>query len=104
MEFQYRRAPAVPKKIADINEKDIRVRLLGRIIDKNDSLIVIDDGTGKADIVFDPEIIDIKAETGDSVRIFTRVLPLEEGFELRAEIVQGMNGLDYELYKKVFGG
>jgi len=104
MEFQYRRAPAIQKNISDINEKDIRVRLLGRIIDKNDSLIVIDDGTGKADIVFDPELIDIKAGTGDIVRIFTRVLPLEEGYELRAEIVQGMNGLDYELYKKVFGG
>ena len=103
MEFQYRRAPAMQKKISDINEKDIRVRILGRIIDKNDSSIVVDDGSGRADIIFDPEMIDIKAEINDMAQVFTRVLPLENGFELRAEIVQNMNGLDYELYKRVFG-
>ncbi len=99
-EFQYRRMPAVPVKISDINpEKNIRIRILGRIIDKSDGVIVVDDGSAKAEI--------LNAETGadinDLVRVFARVLPLEDKYELHAEIVQDMAGLDLSLYKRVYG-
>ena len=48
--------PAIPRKISDINpEKDIRVRLLGRVIDKSDNTIIIDDGSGKAEIIVENE-------------------------------------------------
>jgi hypothetical protein len=95
---QYKRASAARKKITEINpEKDIRVMLLGRIVDKSDGLLVLDDGSATAEIVADQE-----ARINDLVRAFCRVLPLEEGYELRAEIVQGMKGLDLELYRKVF--
>ncbi|MBI4170399.1 MAG: replication protein RepA, partial [Candidatus Aenigmarchaeota archaeon] len=44
---QFKRAPAVYRKIAEIMpEKDIHVRLLGRVIGKSDGIVVIDDGTG----------------------------------------------------------
>ena len=101
--FQFRRMPAVSRKIADINpEKDIRVRLLGRVIDKYDGTIVVDDGTAKAEIVVEDTNVkfdDIKS--GDLIRVFARVLPLETSYELRAEIVQDMNGMDMELHKKI---
>lgn len=100
--FQYRRLPAVVKKIADINpEKDVRIRILGRVIDKANEVIVVDDGTGKAEIVTSD--LGADADIDDVIRVFTRVLPLEEGFELRAEIIQDMNSLDMELYKKIKG-
>ncbi len=52
--FQYRRLPAVQKKIIDINpEKDVRVRIFGKIIDKADGTIIVDDGTSTATIVTD---------------------------------------------------
>jgi len=96
--MDYKRVPAVSKRISDINpEKDIRVRLLGNIIDKADGAIVIDDGSSTAQIVTD------SGETGDLVCVFARVLPLEDGYELRGEIVQQKSGLDMELYKKVYG-
>jgi hypothetical protein len=98
--FQYRRFPAVPREVAGINpEKDIRVRILGRIIDKYDSMLVVDDGSGKADIIVEEGIENFNAN--DIVRVFCRVLPLESGYELRAEIIQNMNGLDMDLYKKI---
>ena len=100
--FQYRRLPALPKKISEINpEKDIRVRILGKVIDKTDGVIVVDDGSSKADIVTTD--LDVNVNIGDTIRVFTRVLPLEEGFELRAEIIQDMTKLDIDLYKKVEG-
>ena len=87
-------------EIAKINpEKNVRVRIMGRIIDKGDSVIVVDDGSAKADIILD---LMPAADIGDFVRVFCRVLPLEEGYELRGEIVQDMNGMDMNLYKKIF--
>ena len=101
--FQYRRMTANQKKIKDINpESDIRVRLLGRVIDKSDNGIVIDDGTGKAEVITDSESDFERININDVLRIFTRVLPLETGYELRAEIIQDMNKLDLDLYKKVY--
>ena len=96
--FAYKRHPAVLRKITEINpEKDIRVRIIGNVIDANESSIVVDDGHSKAEIISD----NINCATGDTVRIFARVLPLEDGFELRGEIIQKLDDLDIELYKKV---
>lgn len=101
--FQYRRMTAAPKKIKDISpENDIRVRLLGRVIDKSENGIIIDDGTGKSEITIDSETELENINLNDVLRIFTRVLPLENGYELRAEIIQDMNKLDLDLYKKVY--
>lgn len=96
--FQYRRLPSAPKNIIDINpEKDVRIRILGRVIDKSDGTILVDDGTSTAQIV-----TEVNPEIDDLVCVFARVLPLEDGYELRGEIVQSRNGLDMGLYKKIY--
>lgn len=98
--FKYRRLPAIPKKISDIDiENDIRVRIIGKVIDVMPNLIVIDDGSGTAEVLcFETENIDVN----DIVRVFARILPLENGFELRGEVIQKMNNLNIPLYKKIF--
>ncbi len=99
MEQKFKRAPAAYRKISGIKpEQDIRVRLLGRVIGKGDGTIVIDDGSSRADIVTE----ETDAGINDIVRVFARVLPLESGFELRAEFVQKMEKLDLDLYNKIF--
>lgn len=97
----YKRASAVPRKISGIDpEKDIRVLILGRVVEKSDGTLVIDDGSASAEVVTDsPQPVSVN----DMVRVFSRVLPLENGCELRAEIVQNMNMLDMDLYRKVYG-
>ena len=99
--FQYKRQPAHLRKIADINpETDVRVRIFGHVIDKTEGVLVVDDGSAKAEVISDQfDAFDID----DTVRIFARVLALEQGFELRAEIIQKMNEMDMELYRKVYG-
>ena len=97
-EFRYKRLPAVPKAITDINpEKDVRVRILGKIVDRQDGMIMVDDGTTTAQI-----ITDATCEINDLVCVFARVLPLEDGYELRGEIVQNRNNMDMDLHKKVY--
>lgn len=99
--FQYKRQPALPRKIIGINpETDIRVRIIGHIIDKSDGVLVVDDGSAKSEIMTD----DFDAfDMDDLVRVFARVLPLENGYELRAEIIQKLNSMDMDLYRKVYG-
>ena len=89
------------RKIGDIDpERDIRVRILGRVIDKAEGVIIVDDGSSKAEIIAEEfDAIDVD----DVVRAFCRVLPLEQGYELRAEIIQKLNNLDMELHRKVYG-
>jgi hypothetical protein len=39
--------------------------------------------------------------SGGLARVFGRVVPMENGFQLQGEIVQDMSGLDMELLNKV---
>ncbi len=94
---QYRRVPALRKKIKDINpESDMRVTIVGTVVGKNAGSLIVDDGSDTAEIV-----TDVEKEIGSPVRIIARVLPLETRFELQAEIVQDMKGLNMNLYKLV---
>ena len=96
-QFQ-RRMPSVERKVSEIKPEDIRVRVLGTVIDKQENKLVVDDGTGKIEAIFDDPV---NVELKKMVRVFGRVIPLEDGFEIQGEILQDMSQLDLELHKKV---
>lgn len=89
------------KQIADIvPDKDMRVRILGTILDASESTILVDDGSAKAEVQFDsPEDV-AGLERGQLVRVIARVLPLIEGFALRGEAVQNLADFDMQLFKR----
>jgi uncharacterized protein YdeI (BOF family) len=93
-----RRQAAHEKKISDIGKDDMRVKLVGLVIDKKDNVVVIDDGTGKINVVFEEPA---QTDANKRVRVFGRVMPTEDGFEIQGEILQDMSNADMELYKKV---
>jgi hypothetical protein len=93
-----RRLPSIEKNIIDIQpESDVRVRLMGIVIDSTPNSIVIDDGTGKVEVYFGEEP---NIKQGQRVRVITRILPQIDGFECRGEVVQLLDGLDINLYKQ----
>jgi len=96
-----KRVASVDRQIADvIPDKDVRVRILGTILDVSESSILIDDGSGKAEVQFDgPEDI-AGLERGQLVRVIARVLPLIDGFALRGEAVQNLRDFDMQLFKR----
>ncbi|MEM5814581.1 MAG: replication protein RepA [Candidatus Aenigmatarchaeota archaeon] len=99
-----KRVPSAERRIADISpDKDIRVRLLGTVLDASESTILLDDGTGKAEVQFDSSEEIAGLERGQLVRVVARVLPLIDGFALRGEAVQDMSGFDMQLYKRARG-
>mgnify|MGYP001596392462 CR=1 FL=1 len=88
------------REIAGIRPEDIRVRILGTVIDKNADAtrLVLDDGTGRIDVVSDTPL---QGELNQMVRVFGRVIPLENGVELQGEITQDMSQLDLVLLEKL---
>ena len=96
--FVRRRIPSVERRISEIMAEDMRVSVIGTVIDKQDESIMLDDGTGKISIGFDSSV---DVETDQLVRVFGRVIPIEQGFELQGEIIQDMSSVDKELLRKL---
>lgn len=96
-----KRLPATEKSITDISaDRDVRVRILGTLLDSSDNTILVDDGTGKAEVTFDEGNGIDGLQKGQLVRVIARVLPLIDGYALRGEAIQRLEGFDLQLYKK----
>ncbi|MFQ5887707.1 MAG: hypothetical protein ACE5HY_03325 [Candidatus Hydrothermarchaeales archaeon] len=97
-----RRLPSKERCIKDITADDIRVRVLGVVVgrDEDNYSIMLDDGTGRAVVQFiDPDQFQ-KAEAGKRVRIIGRAM-VQEGVVMEAELIQDMSKLDMGLYEQV---
>lgn len=109
MEQTRRRKPASQKWINELNDEDLQsqVRVLGSIVDiqsiqdetQEKISIILDDGTDTIRIILDKSI---PLKIGDQIRVYGTLGKTEkEDYILDAEIVQDMNQLDLELYKRV---
>jgi hypothetical protein len=96
--FNQRMLPSVDRKVSEIKEDDMRVRVLGTVIDKTETSVVIDDGTGTVTANFEEPV---QTEVNKQARVFGRVVNTSGGLELMGELVQDMSGLDTELRKRV---
>ncbi len=100
MAFKYKRAPAIIRTIKSVDPvKDIRVRILGKVKEKLNGSILLQDSTGTAEIVMENDIIQ-SLNQGEQIRVFCRVMQLDNGYELRSELIQDMNNLNAEKYEK----
>lgn len=98
---QNRRHPAVLKDIESINsETDVRVRIIGTVLEVREDSIMLDDGTGTTEVFLNAEDVDT-VQNGMRIRVFGRVLPTPDDFEIQGELVQDMTDLDMETYKEV---
>ncbi len=93
-----KRMPSVHRSVSDIRPEDMRVSVVGTVLDRADDGLMLDDGTGKVDVTLDepPPV-----ERGKLARVFGRVVPVEGGVQLQGELVQDMTGLDMELMNRV---
>jgi|Deesub1362B_J571_1020462.scaffolds.fasta_scaffold00426_22 hypothetical protein len=102
MPQEKRRFPAKEVEIANITGEEFRVRVLGTIVDKDEAsgTALIDDGTGRAVLLFaDPELFS-RAVEGRRVRVLGRVR-VAEAVEIEVEVIQDMSKLDIALYEQV---
>lgn len=95
---QRRRLPSLPRRVSELRASDMRVSVIGTVLDRAEDGLVLDDGTGKIDVTLEGPP---GTEQGSLIRVLGRVVPLESGFQLQGEIVQDMKGLDMELLNRV---
>ena len=97
-----RRLPSTERQINEIKAGDIRVSIIGTVVDRNEegTSLVLDDGTGRIIVSLETPT---KSEAGKPARVFGRVIPMEKGFEIQGEIFQSMEGVDFGLLKKIKG-
>lgn len=82
-----------PKRISEIDPKtDTRISLIGRVLESGENSFILDDESGKAEITFEGEV-----EPNKIVRVFCS---LTED-RLKADVVQNLEGIDLNLFKKV---
>lgn len=95
---QQRRLPALERSVAELKPEDIRVVLIGTILDQKGNMLVLDDGSGRVNVTFEqaPPV-----KVGQLVRLAGRVVPSESGLELAGEFVQDFSKLDVGLWKRV---
>ena len=93
-----RRMPSVDRRISELTTNDMRVSLIGTVVDIQGGSIVMDDGSGRVNVRFEAAQ---KVEPNQFVRVFGRVVPVGEDVEIEGEILQDMTRLDKDLYKKI---
>ncbi len=92
-----RRLPYTDKRVDEITQNDIKVRVAGAVIEKSGDVLIIDDGTGQVKIMTEHSQ---GFGINNIIRVLGRVIPIEGGVEISGEILQDMAGVDMELYKK----
>lgn len=80
-----------PRKISTIAETDSKVVLVGNIISTGKNSFILDDGESRA------EIISEKPVEKKFVKVFCSIV--ED--KLKADIIQSLEGIDLNLFKKV---
>ena len=79
------------RNISEISKDDLKIVLIGKIIEVKENSFVLDDKTGKIEIFWDGEV-----ENNKYVRVFcTRV-----NDEFKADIVQPISEREAYLFKK----
>ncbi|MFP4045532.1 MAG: hypothetical protein ACLFS3_00540 [Candidatus Aenigmatarchaeota archaeon] len=91
-----KRAVTKARSVEEIDSEDKRVAIIGTVVDKQDGMLMVDDGTGKIEVETSGEEQLKKFDSGDVVRVVGRV---GEGI-IYAEAVQDFSNFDRELYQK----
>src|SRR3989338_5395439 len=93
--MENRASPYAEKFIKNINSNDFKVSVSGIVISKTENSFRIDDGTGQA------RVVSSEMPSHDYLRVFGKVMPVEDGFEIQADVVQDMSNVNKALHKKV---
>lgn len=101
MAYQTQNICAVERKIKEINpETDSKVRVIGTVLNKTENSLMLDDGEGTVQIFADSKALQNVVER-KIVRVIGHILPGASAFDIKAEIVQDMTGLNLKTHETV---
>lgn len=89
------------KFVKDLGFSDFRVAVSGVIVSAKDSGFLLGDGSGEVYINLNGMDKQPVIKDNSTVRVFGRLVPYENGFEIHGEIVQDLTGIDMGALKKI---
>ena len=93
--------PAIETSISNINDGTVnKIRVVGSIVSIVENGFILDDTTGAIKIIADKSFGNSLAEK-DSIQVIGRVLKIEDGYGIRADFVNKLDGINLKLYRKV---
>ena len=89
--------------ISQINEEMLKVRIVGKIIEKDDDSVIIDDGTGAVRVRYNKDVVKEleKIEIGSITFIFGKVVKVGNDIIIFADFVREAEKFDLKKYKKI---
>lgn len=96
-----KKPPAKLRRISEIKTGDDQVQVVGLVVHKEEAELLLDDGSGRLPVLFEDPAIVNDIDIGSKIRVFGPPLSVEDSYELHAEIIQKLEGLDLDLYKEV---
>jgi hypothetical protein len=96
-----RRTPYKEKHVKDLSVADFKVTITGAVAGLREDGFLLGDGSGEVFInTSRMETIDVYKEN-EIVKVFGRLMPYESGFEIQAEIIQALAGVDMAALKTI---
>jgi hypothetical protein len=93
----------IPRKASQVEKNDTRVALTGKVLEAGESSFTLADDIGRIEIFTQVDGVEGKmvasVKEGELVRAFCIVI----GTQLKADVVQKLDGLDTEQLKKIEG-
>ncbi len=98
----YIRYPFVNQEISKVTPNS-SVAVTGVIVSKDSNIIsfIIEDETGRLNVITNNEESFNSIEEGQKVRVFGKTWGEGEDMELKSDIIQDFSKIDFELYKKL---
>ena len=96
-----KRAPFKEKFIKNLDFADFKVAVSGALVSKQENGFLLGDGTGEVYVNTTSLERPVVFNEKDIVKVFGRLTPYENGFELQAEIVQDLKKVDMEALTKI---
>ncbi len=95
----HRQEPFVYKEIANIDPNvDFRINIIGKIIEKKEDMLIVDDGTGNIIVNLSSDTVRPELKGNEMVRVFGIVLPTQP-LQMQANIIQDFSNLNLEILK-----
>jgi len=82
--------------IKDISKNNHKVAVAGIIVDKNEQIITLDDGTGTLPVLLSTEL-----PVNILVKVCGILISSDQGFQLQGHLIQDISQLNQALRKKV---
>lgn len=82
--------------INKLSKSTLKIAVSGIIVNKEESSITIDDGTGSLPILITTEL-----PLNSFVKVYGMLIPLESNYEMQGHVIQDLSNINQKLHKKI---